>query len=146
MSLNLSALAVRERAITLFLIILLAAAGVYAFVKLGRAEDPSFTIKTLTVTAVWPGATAQEMQDLVAEPLEKGCRSCAGTTASRPSRGRVRLHDRDAQGQHAAIRGPGGVLPGPQEARRRGPESARGVFWAPSSTTNIPTSPSRSMR
>jgi multidrug efflux pump subunit AcrB len=71
MSLNLSALAVRERAVTLFFIILLAAAGVYAFVGLGRAEDPSFTIKSLTVTAVWPGATAREMQDLVAEPLEK---------------------------------------------------------------------------
>ena len=42
-----------------------------AFVKLGRAEDPPFTIKMMTVTAVWPGATAQEMQDLVAEPLEK---------------------------------------------------------------------------
>jgi multidrug efflux pump subunit AcrB len=71
MSFNLSAIAVRERAVTLFFIILLAAAGVYAFAKLGRAEDPSFTIKTLTVTAAWPGATAREMQDLVAEPLEK---------------------------------------------------------------------------
>ncbi len=71
MSFNLSALAVRERAVTLFFIILLAAAGVYAFLSLGRAEDPSFTIKTLTVTAVWPGATSREMQDLVAEPLEK---------------------------------------------------------------------------
>ena len=71
MSFNLSALAVRERAVTLFFIILLAAAGVYAFVSLGRAEDPSFTIKTMTVTTAWPGATAREMQDLVAEPLEK---------------------------------------------------------------------------
>ncbi|HEX3418009.1 MAG TPA: efflux RND transporter permease subunit, partial [Stellaceae bacterium] len=68
---NLSALAVRERSITLFLIIVIAVAGAYAFVKLGRAEDPSFTIKVLTVSAAWPGATAQEMQDLVAEPLEK---------------------------------------------------------------------------
>ncbi len=70
-SFNLSALAVRERAITLFLIIASACAGVYAYFHLGRAEDPSFTIKVLTVSAVWPGATAQEMQDLVAEPLEK---------------------------------------------------------------------------
>src|SRR6187455_2767586 len=68
---NLSALAVRERSVTLFLIIVMAIAGAYAFEKLGRAEDPSFTIKVLTVTAAWPGATAQEMQDLVAEPLEK---------------------------------------------------------------------------
>lgn len=71
MSFNLSAVAVRERAVTLFFILLLAAAGAYAFLMLGRAEDPSFTIKTLTVTTVWPGATAREMQDQVAEPLEK---------------------------------------------------------------------------
>jgi multidrug efflux pump subunit AcrB len=68
---NLSALAVRERSITLFLIVAIIISGAYAFLRLGRAEDPSFTIKTLTATAVWPGATAQEMQDLVAEPLEK---------------------------------------------------------------------------
>lgn len=71
MSFNLSALAVRERAITLFLIIVITASGGYAFLKLGRAEDPSFTIKVLTVITAWPGATAQEMQDQVAEPLEK---------------------------------------------------------------------------
>lgn len=68
---NLSALAVRERAVTLFLIIAVVAAGVYSFIKLGRAEDPDFTVKVLTVTTLWPGSTAQEMQDLVAEPLEK---------------------------------------------------------------------------
>lgn len=68
---NLSALAVRERAITLFLIILIAVAGVMAFLGLGRAEDPPFTVKQLTVITAWPGATSQEMQDLVAEPLEK---------------------------------------------------------------------------
>ncbi|RCW69249.1 efflux RND transporter permease subunit [Pseudorhodoferax soli] len=69
--LNLSALAVRERAITLFLILLVSAAGILAFFKLGRAEDPPFTIKQMTIVTVWPGATAQEMQDQVAEPLEK---------------------------------------------------------------------------
>src|SRR5690242_10227932 len=71
MSFNLSAIAVRERAVTLFFIILMAAAGAYAFIMLGRAEDPSFTIKTLSVRTVWPGGSAHEMQDQVAEPLEK---------------------------------------------------------------------------
>ncbi|MDY1046100.1 efflux RND transporter permease subunit [Pseudomonas coleopterorum] len=68
---NLSALAVRERSVTLFLILLVAVAGTLSFFKLGRAEDPPFTVKQLTVVTAWPGATAQEMQDLVAEPLEK---------------------------------------------------------------------------
>src|SRR5205809_4166710 len=71
MSLNRSAMAVRERAVTLFFVLLLVAAGAYAFLMLGRAEDPNFTIKTLTVTTAWPGATAREMQGLVAERLEK---------------------------------------------------------------------------
>ncbi|MFJ4495224.1 efflux RND transporter permease subunit [Pseudomonas atacamensis] len=68
---NLSAIAVRQRAITVFLIFLIAVAGVLSFFKLGRAEDPPFTVKQLTVITAWPGATAQEMQDQVAEPLEK---------------------------------------------------------------------------
>ncbi len=68
---NLSALAVRERSITLFLIFLISAAGILAFFQLGRAEDPPFTVKQMTVVTAWPGATAQEMQDQVAEPLEK---------------------------------------------------------------------------
>lgn len=68
---NLSALAVREGDITLFLIISLVVIGLFSYLNLGRAEDPPFTVKTLTVIAAWPGATAQEMQDLVADPLEK---------------------------------------------------------------------------
>src|SRR5260370_1515959 len=69
--LNLSALAVRERSVTLFFLLAIIIAGAVAYLTLGRAEDPSFTIKIFTVTAAWPGATAQEMQDVVAEPLEK---------------------------------------------------------------------------
>ncbi|MCK7307480.1 efflux RND transporter permease subunit [Enterobacter quasiroggenkampii] len=68
---NLSALAVRERSVTLFLIVLVTIAGIYAFFGLGRAEDPPFTVKQMTAIAVWPGATAQEIQDQVTEPLEK---------------------------------------------------------------------------
>lgn len=52
---NLSALAVRERSVTLFLIILISVAGLVAFFGLGRAEDPPFTVKQMTVITVWPG-------------------------------------------------------------------------------------------
>jgi len=68
---NLSALAVRERSITLFLILLISLAGLVSFFKLGRAEDPAFTVKVMTIVTAWPGATAQEMQDQVAEKIEK---------------------------------------------------------------------------
>jgi len=68
---NLSALAVRERSVTLFLLVAIFIAGVVAFLMLGRAEDPSFTIKQMTVVTAWPGATAKEMEELAAERLEK---------------------------------------------------------------------------
>jgi len=68
---NLSALAVRERSVTLFFLLAVIIAGAIAYFKLGRAEDPTFTVKIFTVAAAWPGATAQQMQDLIAEPLEK---------------------------------------------------------------------------
>ena len=57
--LNLSEIAVRNPAVTLFLIIAVILSGVFAFGKLGRAEDPSFTVKTMTLTATLPGATAR---------------------------------------------------------------------------------------
>ncbi|HEX2552217.1 MAG TPA: efflux RND transporter permease subunit [Microvirga sp.] len=68
---NLSAWAVAHPALVLFLILALAVGGLLSFRGLGRAEDPNFTIKVAVVTAVWPGATAQEMQDQVADRIEK---------------------------------------------------------------------------
>ncbi|WP_275629457.1 efflux RND transporter permease subunit [Pseudomonas sp. 273] len=68
---NLSALAVRERAVTLFLLILALGAGSYAFLELGRAEDPAFTVRAIIVTVRWPGATPEELQNQVVDRLEK---------------------------------------------------------------------------
>jgi len=68
---NLSAWAVRERTLTLFFILVVLITGVFAFLRLGRAEDPQFTVKVMTVALYWPGATAKEMVDQVGDPLEK---------------------------------------------------------------------------
>lgn len=68
---NLSRWAVEHRPMVLFLIIAIGLAGAFAFTRLGRSEDPNFTIKVAVATAVWPGATAREMQDQVADPIEK---------------------------------------------------------------------------
>ena len=68
---NLSAWAVSHPALVLFLIVALGVAGFFSYQKLGRAEDPFFTVKVVNVSAIWPGATAQEMQTQVADPIEK---------------------------------------------------------------------------
>ncbi len=146
MSFNLSAVAVRERSVTLFMILLLMAAGTYAFLKLGRAEDPSFTIKTLTVTAVWPGATAREMQDLVAEPLEKRLQELAWydrvETTTRPGFAYLTVNLKDSTP-------PGQVQEEFYQARKKLSDEARnlptGVFGL-SSMTSTPMSASPSTR
>src|SRR5258707_11297744 len=68
---NLSEWAITHQALVLFMILLLGAAGAYSYFNLGRAEDPSFTIKTMVVNIAWPGATAAEMQTQVADKIEK---------------------------------------------------------------------------
>src|SRR5215211_4722386 len=52
---NLSEWAVHQPALVLFLILGFGIAGALAFARLGRAEDPNFTMKVAIVTAIWPG-------------------------------------------------------------------------------------------
>jgi multidrug efflux pump len=68
---NLSGWAVSHPTLILFLMIVLGAAGFFSYQKLGRAEDPFFTVKVVNVSVIWPGATSQEMQSQVADPIEK---------------------------------------------------------------------------
>ena len=68
---NLSAWALRHRSLTLFAMLAIAAAGTMAYLKLGRAEDPAFTLKTMVVIVDWPGATADEMSREVTDRIER---------------------------------------------------------------------------
>src|ERR1700743_3555746 len=68
---NVSDWAVSHPSLILFLIVALGAAGFFSYRALGRAEDPFFTVKVVNVSAIWPGATAAEMQMQVADPIEK---------------------------------------------------------------------------
>jgi multidrug efflux pump subunit AcrB len=68
---NLSAWAVSHPSLVLFLVVALGVAGFFSYQKLGRAEDPFFTVKVVNVSVMWPGATAQEIQTQVADPIEK---------------------------------------------------------------------------
>ena len=71
MRFNLSEWAITHRALVLFMILVLGGAGAFSYLNLGRAEDPSFTIKSMVVNVGWPGATATEMQSQVADRIEK---------------------------------------------------------------------------
>ncbi|MGB8587998.1 MAG: efflux RND transporter permease subunit [Pseudolabrys sp.] len=71
MGFNLSQWALNKRSLTVYLMIVAVVAGLFAFVKLGRNEDPSFVIKTMVVQAAWPGASVDDMLKQVTERLER---------------------------------------------------------------------------
>ena len=68
---NLSDWALEHRSLVWYFMIAFALAGAYAYVSLGREEDPSFTIKTMVIQAQWPGASAEEVTKQVTERIEK---------------------------------------------------------------------------
>src|ERR1700693_6229135 len=70
-SFNLTEWALNHRATVLFLIIAIMLGGVLGFKQLGQLEDPKFSVPSMTVMVMWPGATAQQMQDEVLNRMEK---------------------------------------------------------------------------
>jgi multidrug efflux pump len=68
---NLSEWAIRNRSVVVYLMIAVVLAGALSFLRLGRAEDPVFTIRTMVVQAQWPGATLDETLLQVTERLER---------------------------------------------------------------------------
>ncbi len=97
---NLSALAVRERSVTLFFLLLSVVAGFYAFSSLGRAEDPAFTVRAMVVSVVWPGATPEVLQNQVVDRLEKQIQEVAYTdtieTTIRPGQAAMVIRFQDS--------------------------------------------------
>lgn len=68
---NLSELALKNKVLVWYFIVIVAIAGVFSYMKLGRMEDPAYTVRQMVVTVAWPGATAQQMQDQVTDKIEK---------------------------------------------------------------------------
>ena len=68
---NLSEWAVHNRALVVFLMLICVIGGVSAYERLGRQEDPDFTVQTMVVQANWPGATAADTLNQVTDRLEK---------------------------------------------------------------------------
>ena len=68
---NLSAVALRYRQVTLFFLLICGIGGALAFFSLGQREDPDYTFRAMVVRTLWPGATAQQVDELVTDRIEK---------------------------------------------------------------------------
>ncbi len=68
---NLSDWALEHRSLVWYFMLVFVVAGVFAYINLGREEDPSFTIKTMLIQANWPGASVDEQAKQVTDRIEK---------------------------------------------------------------------------
>jgi multidrug efflux pump subunit AcrB len=68
---NLSSWALGHRSLVWYFMLMASVAGVMAYMNLGREEDPNFTIKTMLITAEWPGASVEDTVSQVTERIEK---------------------------------------------------------------------------
>ncbi|MBH0179947.1 MAG: efflux RND transporter permease subunit [Nitrospira sp.] len=68
---NLSEWAIRHKSLMLYFMVVTLIAGAYAYVNLGRNEDPPFTIRVMVVQTLWPGATQDETMQQVTDRIEK---------------------------------------------------------------------------
>ena len=85
---NLSEVSLKNSVLVWYFIIMTAIGGIFAYQQLGRMEDPTFTIRIMVVNALWPGASATEMQDQVTDKLERKLQDVPGmyriTSSTRP--------------------------------------------------------------
>ncbi len=68
---NLSEWALSHQTLVLYAMLVLAAIGVGSYLRLGQAEDPSFTFRVMVVRTNWPGAAADEVERQLTDRIEK---------------------------------------------------------------------------
>lgn len=68
---NIARWAMERKSFTLFVAVLMAIGGVWAYSGLGRLEDPDFTVKTALVVTPYPGASPTEVEEEVTDQIEQ---------------------------------------------------------------------------
>lgn len=68
--LNLSEWAIGHRALVTYFMLVIVVAGIWSYLRLGQSEDPDFTVKTMVVQAMWPGATVGDTLEQITDRIE----------------------------------------------------------------------------
>ena len=63
--------AMRSHNIIFFIVVCLVAFGIFGLTRMNKDEFPQFTIRQGVVAAVYPGASAREVEEQVTKPLER---------------------------------------------------------------------------
>lgn len=75
---NLTEWALENKSVVYFFIILMFVTGAYSYQSLGRMEYPDYVIRQMVVSAAWPGASAKQVEEQVADKIEKQLQNTPG--------------------------------------------------------------------
>ncbi|MDH4285667.1 MAG: efflux RND transporter permease subunit, partial [Gallionellaceae bacterium] len=68
---NLTALALKQRELAWFFIVVIALAGLTSYFKLGQREDPDFAVRMMVIRTLWPGATTSQVDEQITQRIVK---------------------------------------------------------------------------
>ena len=124
---NLSAWAITHRPLVHYFMAMLVIIGVASYMKLGRNEDPTFTIKAMTVRTQWPGATLEETLLQITERIERKLQETPYLdyikSYTNPGQSTIFVYLKGSSGPKAVV---GRLVPGPQEDQRHRVDPAPG--------------------
>ena len=116
---NLSQWAIRHRSLVSYFTLVIMVAGLWSYFRLGRSEDPDFTVKTMVVQVAWPGATVSDTLEQITDRLERKLQETPNldylksyTTAGQAT---VFVNLKDFDAPRSGVRH---LVPGAQEGRR----------------------------
>ena len=126
-ALNLSRWAIEHKSLVVYFMLAIALAGLLEYGSLGREEDPPFTIKTMVVKTLWPGATTLETVKQVTDRIEKKLEELPNLdylkSYTKPGESVVFVNLKDF---YSRARCAGSLVSGPQEGWRYQADFARG--------------------
>jgi multidrug efflux pump len=97
---NLSAWALRQRTLVVYLMLTTALLGLYGYLHLGRSEDPPFTFKVMVIQTYWPGATTRQVQEQISDRIARKLQETSNvdfvTSYSRPGESVVQFSIKDS--------------------------------------------------
>ena len=101
---NIAEISIKYKTITLVMVILLIGGGLYSYEKLGRLEDPEFTIKDAQIFTLYPGATAEEVAEEVTDEIETAVQQLGQldevTSISEAGKSTVKITIKDKYDRH----------------------------------------------
>lgn len=75
---NLTEVSLKNKNLVWYFIAVIFIAGIFSYMKLGRMEDPAYTIRQMIVSVGWPGADAVQMEQQVTDKIEKKLQDTPG--------------------------------------------------------------------